>query len=97
MPVLVAAIVPVLVAAIVPVLVAAIVPDLAKEVAEKATTNMPAKAMDLMFFIVLLLVIQTSGVIWSVLRSRLLSYFLRTDLLQITDSTYASSRNVPTI
>jgi hypothetical protein len=61
-PVLVAAIVPVLVAAIVPVLVAAIVPDLAKAFAEKATTNMPAKAMDLTFFIVLLLVVfESSG------------------------------------
>ena len=52
----VAAIVPVLVAEIVPVLVAEMVPDLAKPVVEKATTNIPAKAIDLKFFIVLLLV-----------------------------------------
>ena len=58
----VAAIVSVFVAEIVPVFVAEIVPDLAKVVAEKATTNIPAKAMDLTFFIVLLLVIETSGV-----------------------------------
>ena len=51
-PVLVAEMVPVPVAEIVPVLVAEIVPDLANAVAEKATTNMPAKAMDLTFFIV---------------------------------------------
>jgi hypothetical protein len=38
-------------------LVAEIVPVLAKAVAENATTNMPAKAIALTFFIVLLLVI----------------------------------------
>ena len=63
----VAEIVPVLVAEIVPVPVAEIVPDLANAVAEIATTNMPAKAIDLTF-IVLLLLVSTSGVTWSALR-----------------------------
>jgi hypothetical protein len=51
-PVLSAEIVPVLSAEIVPVLSAEIVPDLAEAVTEQATTNMPAKMMDLTFFIV---------------------------------------------
>ena len=51
-PVPVAEMVPVPVAEIVPVPVAEIVPDLANAVAEKATTNMPAKAIDLTFFII---------------------------------------------
>ena len=49
-PVLVAEITPVLVAEITPVLVAEITPVLAKVVAVKVTTNIPAKAMDLTFF-----------------------------------------------
>ena len=57
MSTLVAEIVPVLVAEMVPVLVAEIVPELGRAVEEKATTSMPAKAMDLTFFIGLLLVI----------------------------------------
>jgi hypothetical protein len=51
-PVPVAEMVPVPVAEIVPVFVAEIVPDLANVVAENVTTNMPAKAIDLTFFIV---------------------------------------------
>jgi hypothetical protein len=51
-PVLVAEITPVLVAEITPVLVAEITPVLAKAVAVNVTTNIPAKAMDLTFFIV---------------------------------------------
>ena len=58
-PVPVAEIVPVPVAEIVPVLVAEIVPDLANADAEKATTNMPVNAIDLTFFIVLLLLVLT--------------------------------------
>ena len=50
--VLVAEITPVLVAEITPVLVAEIIPVLAKVVAVKVRTNIPAKAMDLTFFIV---------------------------------------------
>jgi len=67
-PVPVAEMVPVPVAEMVPVLVAEIVPDLGNAVAEKATTNMPAKAIDLTFFIILLLLVSTSGVTWSALR-----------------------------
>ena len=55
-PVLVAEMVPALVAEMVPALVAEIVPGFAEAITENAKTNMPAKTMDLMFFIVLLLV-----------------------------------------
>ena len=61
-PVLVVEIVPVLVVEIVPVFVVEMVPDLAKVVAEIARTNVIVQKIDASFFIVLLLVIQMSGV-----------------------------------
>ena len=67
-PVPVAEMVPVPVAEMVPVFVAEIVPDLANAVAEKATTNMPAKAIDLTFFIVFAPASFNVRVTWSALR-----------------------------
>ena len=55
LPVRVAEMVPVRVAEMVPVLVADIVPDFAWTPVEKTTANIAAHAMDLTFFIVLLL------------------------------------------
>ena len=60
-PTAVVEIVPVLVVEMVPVLVVEMVPDLAKVQADIARTNNVADAMDLRFFIVLLLMAEVSG------------------------------------
>ena len=64
-PAAVVEIVPVLVVEIVPVLVVEMVPPFAKVGAAIARTNIVDKIIDLTFFIVLLLVLLTLGVIWS--------------------------------
>jgi hypothetical protein len=61
-PVAVVEIVPVLVVEMMPLFVVEIVPPFAKLVAERVITSTAAHAMGLMFFIVLLLVVETSGV-----------------------------------
>ncbi|HET8671922.1 MAG TPA: hypothetical protein VFM05_15285 [Candidatus Saccharimonadales bacterium] len=64
-PAAVVEIVPVLVVEIVPVLVVEIVPPFAKVGAAIARTNIVDQMIDLTFFIVLLLVLLTSGETWS--------------------------------
>ena len=83
-PVLVVEIVPVLVVEMVPVFVVEIVPDLAKAVAEIARTNVIVHEIDASFFIVLLLVIQMSGVTVGLKTSPAELLFRPT--IQITDS-----------
>ena len=73
-PAAVVEMVPVLVVEIVPVLVVEMVPDFANVGADIARTNIVDHMTNLMFFILLLLVTRTSGVIWSVRRFRPLSH-----------------------
>lgn len=73
-PALVVEIVPVLVVEMVPALVVEMMPPLANVGTDMARTNIVDHMMDLRFFIVLLLVLETSGVIWSARGFRLLSH-----------------------
>jgi hypothetical protein len=80
-PLAVVEIVPVVVVEMVPVLVVEMVPTFAKPVAERVMTSTAAQAMDLKFFIVLLLVAENVRGIRSARRFSPAKHFLWADPL----------------